>query len=76
MLRSASATASADGRERRRGRREGKELSFYEKQGGSGKVVESVGSGYLPPHQADGRKMAPGKAYALRKGMAIMDRGI
>lgn len=62
--------------ERRRGRREGKELSFYEKQGGSGKVVKSIGSGYLPPHQADTRKMAPGKAYALRKGMAIMDRGI
>lgn len=62
--------------ERRRGRREGKELSFYEKQGGSGKVVKSIGSGYFPPHQADTRKMAPGKAYALRKGMAIMDRGI
>lgn len=61
---------------RRRKAREGKELLFYGEQGGAGKVVESVGSGYLPPHQVDTRKMIPGKAYALYKGMANLDRGI
>ena len=62
--------------ERRRARRERKELSFYERRGGAGKMVESVGSGYLPPHQADTRKLAAGKAYALYKGMASLDRGV
>lgn len=60
----------------RRAKREEKELSLYERQAGSGKVLKSVGSGYLPPHQVDTRKMDPGKAYALRKGMANLDRGI
>lgn len=61
---------------RRRKRREMKEMSFYSKQGLSAdKVLESDGSGYLPPHQADTRRMASGKAYALYEGMAIMDRG-
>lgn len=63
--------------ERRRARRDRKELSFCSEQGlAAGKVLESSGSGYLPPHQADTRRMDPGKAYALRKGMAILDRGI
>ena len=62
--------------DRRRARRERKELSFYEGRGSAGKVLQSVGSGYLPPHQADTRKMAAGKAYALRKGMANLDRGV
>lgn len=61
---------------RRRKARESKELSFYAKQGRPGKVLESDGSGYLPPHQADTRRMASGKAYALYKGMTNMDRGI
>lgn len=66
------------GRERsmgedRRKRRTRKELSFYAKKGSAAKVLESVGSGYLPPHQADTRKMSPGKAYALHKAMASMD---
>lgn len=63
--------------EKRRARRDRKELSFYGEQGlAASKVLESSGSGYLPPHQADTRKMDPGKAYALHKGMAILDRGI
>lgn len=57
-------------------RRERKELSFYGREGSAGRMVESVGVGYLPPHQADTRKMRTGKAYALHKGMAILDRGI
>lgn len=60
----------------RRKRREARELAFYERQGGAGRVVESEGSGYLPPHQADTRKMSKGKAYALYEGMAKLDRGI
>lgn len=63
--------------EKRRARRDRKELSFYGERGlAASKVLESSGSGYLPPHQADTRKMDPGKAYALHKGMAILDRGI
>ena len=56
--------------------RENKEFSFYKRQGSAAKVLESVGSGYLPPHQVDTRKMKSGKAYALYKGMANLDRGI
>lgn len=62
--------------ERRRKMRERKELSFYATQGSAARVLESVGSGYLPPHQVDTRKMKSGKAYALYKGMANMDREI
>lgn len=61
---------------RRRKARETKELSFYARQKGAGRVLESVGSGYLPPHQADTRRMDSGKAYALYRGMANLDRGI
>ena len=62
---------------RRRERRERKELAFHERRGlGAGSVLQSAGKGYLPPHQADMRRMDPGKAYALRKGMANLDRGI
>ncbi len=60
----------------RRVRREQKELACYEKQGGSGRVLQSVGSGYLPPHQANTGKMATGKAYALHKGMAHLGWGV
>lgn len=60
----------------RRRRREQRELAFYERKGGAGRMVESDGRGYLPPHQADTRKMACGKAYALHKGMAMLDRRI
>lgn len=63
--------------EKRRARRDRKELSFYSEQGlAASKVLESSGSGYLPPHQAGTGKMGTGKAYALRKGMAVLDRGI
>ena len=58
---------------RRAKRRMGKELLYYERKGKGIRVVESVGSGYLPPHQVDTRKLDPGKAYALRKGMAVLD---
>lgn len=62
---------------RRRERRERRELAFCEQQGlPAASVLKSVGKGYLPPHQADTRKMNPGKAYALYKGMANLDRGI
>ncbi len=61
---------------RLRGKRENKELSFYEKQGCSGKVKKSVGSGCFPLCQADTRKMASSKAHALYKGVATMGRGI
>lgn len=63
--------------DRRRGRRERKELAFYERQGmPAASVVQSVGKGYLPPHQVDTQRMDRGKAYALHKGMADMGRGI
>lgn len=62
--------------ERRRKLRERKGLSFYAKQGSAAEVLESVGSGYLPPHQADTRRMRTDKAYALYRGMADLDRGI
>ena len=51
----------------RRAKRKEKELSFYERQASSGAVIKSVGSGYLPPHQVDTRKMPSGKAYALTR---------
>lgn len=54
-------------------RRQEKELSYYGHKGKRARMVESVGQGYLPPHQVDTRRMGPGKAYALRKGMAILD---
>ena len=56
--------------------RERRGLSFYEKGGSAGTIPQTVGSSYLPPHQADTGRMDAGKAYALRKGMAIMDSGI
>lgn len=71
-----SARRASSAEARRRKAREGKELHFYGKQGGTGEVVESVGPGYFPPHQMDTRKMIPGKAYALYKAMANLDRGI
>lgn len=62
--------------ERRRRNREEKELGFYAKEGGAAEMLKSVGSGYLPPHQVDTRKMRTDKAYALYRGMANLDRGI
>ncbi len=55
---------------RRKAQREKRELSFYERQGSYRSVVESSGSGYLPPHQVDTRRMSSGHAYALYKGMS------
>lgn len=45
-------------------------------QGGAGHVVESVGKGYLPPHQVDTSRIEAGKAYALYRAMSKMDTGI
>lgn len=59
---------------RRREKRERKELSFYEHQGGSGKMIQCSCQGYLPPHQVNTRRMKSGHAYALYKGMALLDR--
>ena len=42
----------------------------------AGTIPQTAGSGYLPPHQADTGRMDAGKAYALRKGMANLDRRI
>lgn len=62
---------------KRRSGREAKELAFYERRGlRPAEVLQSSGKGYLPPHQADTWKMDPGKAHALYKGMANLDRGI
>ena len=62
---------------RRRDARARKELAFYERQGTSAsEVVQSAGSGYLPPHQADTRRIDAGKRYALYKGMGYLDRGL
>ena len=61
----------------RHSRSEAKELAFYERRGfGAGSVLQSVGKGYLPPHQANMRKMDLGKAHVLRTGMANLDREI
>ena len=56
--------------------RESKELPFCERGGSAGTIPQTAGSGYLPPHQADTGRMDAGKAYALRKGMANLDRRI
>lgn len=60
---------------KRRDAREGKMLGKLE-QGGAGRVVESVGEGYLPPHQVDTSRIDAGKAYALYRAMSKMDTGI
>ena len=60
---------------KRRDAREGKMLGKLE-QGGAGRVVESVGEGYLPPHQVDTSRIEAGKAYALYRAMSKMDTGI
>lgn len=44
-------------------------------RGGAGRVLESEGKGYLPPHQASTANMANGTVYALFKGMSNMGRG-
>ncbi len=55
----------------RRERRERRELAHLERRGlPASKVVKSVGSGYLPPHQVDTSRIDAGKAYALYEGMA------
>lgn len=60
-----------------RRRRERRELRFHGGQGiPASAVLKSSGRGHLPPRQADTGKMDPGKAYALCKGTANMDRGI
>lgn len=62
--------------QKRKESKEKKILKFLERQGGSRCVIKSIGSGYLPPHQVDTKKMAGGNAYALYKGMANLDRWI
>lgn len=57
--------------EKRCARRQRKELAFYESCGTNpGKVLKSEGSGYLPPHQVDTKKMDSGKAYCFHRAMA------
>ena len=60
---------------RKRDARNGKVLAKLER-GGAGRVVESVGEGYLPPHQVDTSGIEAGKAYALYRAMSNMDAGI
>ena len=60
---------------RKRDARNGKVLAKLER-GGAGRVVESVGEGYLPPHQVDTSRIEAGKAYALYRAMSNMDAGI
>lgn len=60
--------------ESRRKRHERKQLAYWQRQGmTAGNVVEFVGSGYLPPHQVNTRRIDAGKAYVLYKGIANLD---
>ncbi len=61
--------------EAKRAARERKVLAALER-GSAGRVLESVGKGYMPPHQVSTAHIANGSAYALFRGMSNMDRGI
>lgn len=50
-------------------------ISFRERKGGAGNVLECDGVGYLPPRQADTGRMPADKPYALHEGMAVTNRG-
>lgn len=60
--------------EARRVAREKRVLAALDR-GGAGRVLESEGKGYLPPHQASTANLANGSLYALYKGMSNMGRG-
>ncbi len=45
-------------------------------RGSAGRMLESVGKGYLPPHQVNTAHIANSSAYALFRGMSNMDQGI
>ncbi len=61
--------------EARRAAREKRILSALDR-GGAGRVLESEGKGYLPPHQVNTAHLANGSVYALHRGMSNMDQGI
>lgn len=68
-------TRAASMSEARRAAREKKVLAALQGRGSAGAVVESVGEGYLAPHQASTANIANGSLYALYKGMSNMGRG-
>lgn len=68
-------TRAASMSKARRAARERKILAALDR-GGAGRVLESVGRGYLPPHQVNTARLANGSVYALHRGMANMDQGI
>ncbi len=59
---------------RRRARRSDERVARALHPKGAGKVVESVGKGYLPPHQASGTALSAEVRYAteLNSGMIAM----
>ncbi len=62
---------------KRKQKRKAKELAYYERKAPkTGRILETVGKGYLPPHQVEIRKMQKDKAYALLKGIERVGRGI
>lgn len=61
--------------EAKREAREKKVLAALDR-GSAGRVLESVGKGYLPPHQVNTAHIANSSAYALFRGMSNMDQGI
>ncbi len=61
--------------EARRAAREKRVLASLDR-GGAGRVLESEGKGYLPPHQVNTAHIANSSAYALFRGMSNMDQGI
>lgn len=67
-------TRAASMSEARRIAREKRILAALDR-GGAGRVLESEGEGYLPPHQASTANLANGSLYALYKGMSNMGRG-
>ncbi len=68
-------TRAASMSEARRAAREKRVLASLDR-GGAGRVLESEGKGYLPPHQVNTAHIANSSAYALFRGMSNMDRGI
>lgn len=67
-------TREASMSEARRAAREKRILAALDR-GGAGRVLESDGKGYLPPHQATTAHLAGSSVYALYKGMSNMGRG-
>lgn len=59
-------------------KRDAREATILRKleQGGAGRVVESVGEGYLPLYQVDTSRIEARKAYALYRAVTKMDTEI